>query len=364
MLIIAALWVPASAYVITFEVPSTVYKGEDIYLEGTSNIPAGTTMQIALYQQMNTIRELERKSFTIQDEGYWSTNFETADLDTGTYKIEIPTKYTSNLGSSSVIYQMFEIVDRSLEIQMSSPSVQKYTGMLEVAGRSTTRGNAGIELLVEGPYGIVFPRQWISTDANGYFSEEIPIENTGTFEIFLFDNDGLILEENIEVTPGVMTPQKTSSSSPGSSSGSSTGTLMQVQEFSSTESPAYFTVVTNPGILDIYTSSGKNWVISYIGEDQVRFTVDSHSDDTAEKVSIPVTGGKVYIMVYPADESESGYVTLYAEGAYSVTSTNDAADFFNEQAEDETPQSGPGFCLSLLSAMIALVIAGIAIKRQ
>lgn len=363
LLIMAALAASASAYVFTFEVPPIINRGEDIYLEGTSNLPAGSTMQLALYRQTGTITEIERRTITIQEGGYWNTNFETSDLRTGRYKIAIPSEYTNNLGSSTVFYQMFDIIDRSSEIVITSSLVQEYNGKLDISGRSTTRGDAGVELLVEGPYGIVFPKQWISTDTSGYFSESIPIENDGSFDALFYDNEGLIANVNFEVTPGVMTPQTTASTSSAPTEGGS-GSVMQAQAFSSFGSPAYFSVVTEPGILDIYTSSGKNWVVCYVGEDLVEFTVDTHNDASSEKVTIPVEGGIVYVKVYPADESESGYVTLYAEGASSITVSDNAEGFFSDSGKPENTQTGPELWISLSSACIALFVAGFAIKRQ
>jgi len=363
LLIIAALITSASAYSFIFEVPSTINRGENIYIEGSGNLPAGTTMQLALYEQKGSIRELERNTITIQEEGYWSTSFETADLSAGTYKIEVPPAYTYDLGSSSVIYQMFNIIDRSSEIVITSPTEQEYSGHLEISGRSTTRGDAGIQLLVEGPYGIVFPKQWISTDSSGCFSESVAIETGGSFDASFYDNEGLVANVNFEVAPGVMRPQSTASAS-ATSTGSGQGSVMQAQTFASAGSPAYFLVETSPGILDIYTSSGKNWVICYIGEDMVEFTVNNYDDDSAEKVTIPVEGGTVYVKVSPAEESESGYVTLYAEGASSITVSAGAEQYFSNEDDEEKQQTGPEIWLSLISACIAFFVAHCAIKRQ
>ena len=360
LLIFAAMTASASAYIFTFEVPSTIYKGEDIYIEGSGNLPAGTTMQLVLYQQKGTISEIERNSITIQDDGYWETNFETSDLDAGKYKIEVPSEYSTNLGSSSTSYQMFEIVDRSSEITITSYSEQKYNGYLDVSGRCATRGDAGVQLLVEGPYGIVFPQQWISTDSKGYFSQSVPIETEGSFEASFSDNDGLIDTVSFEVIPGAMTPR---SSSISTASPTETVSVMQAQAFSSFGSPAYFTVETNPGILDIYTSSGRNWVICYVGEDLAEFTVNKYDDDSAEKVSIPVEGGIVYVKVFPADDSESGYVTLYAEGASSIKVSSDAEEYFSTPTEEESQQSGPEMWISLISACVAFMAAGFVVKR-
>lgn len=363
LLIIAALITSASAYSFIFDLPSQINRGEDIYIEGSSSFPAGTTMQLVLYEQKTSIRELERNTITIQDEGYWSTSFETADLPAGTYKIEVPPEYTYDLGTSSVKYRMFNIIDRSSEIIIASPTEQEYSGFLEISGRSTTRGDAGIQLLVEGPYGIVFPKQWISTDSSGIFSESVVIETGGSFDVLFYDNEGLIANVNFEVTPGVITPQSTTSAS-GTPTGSSQGTVMQAQTFASAGSPAYFSVKTNPGILDIYTSSGKNWVICYLGEDMVEFTVNNYNDDSAEKVTIPVEGGTVYVKVYPAEESESGYVTLYADGASSITVSAGAEQYFSKENSEEKQQTGPEMWISLISACIAFFIASFAIKRQ
>ena len=363
LLVMAALAASVSAYVFNYDVPSTIYKGEDIYIEGTSNLPAGTTIRLVLYQQFGTITEVERNKIIIQDEGYWNTEFHTSDLKVGRYKIAVPSEDTENLGSSSDFYKMFDIVDRSSEIRISSPLVQEYNGKLDISGRSTTREDAGIQILVEGSYGIVFPKQWVSTDSSGYFNEIVTIENSGLFEAFFYDNKGLITKVDFEVTPGAMTPQKTSSATSAPTQGGSAN-IKQAQAFASFSSPAYFSVVTKPGILDIYTSSDKDWVVCYIGEDKVEFTVDSHNDKSAEKVTIPAEGGTVYVKVYPADESESGYVTLYAEGASSITVSSDADGLFSSTTKTGNARSGPEIWISLFSVGIALFVASYAIKRQ
>lgn len=361
LLIIMALITSASAYSFTFDVPSKVNRGEDIYIDGSSNLPAGTTMQLALYEQKTSIRELERNSITIQDEGDWSTVFKTSDYSAGTYKIEVPPKYTLDLGSSSVIYRMFEIIDRSLEIIITSPLEQEYTGHLDISGKSTTRGDAGIQLLVEGPYGIVFPKQWISTDKLGIFSESVAIETGGSFDASFYDNKGLVASVNFKVEPNPVKSQQSATVTPTESS---QGNVMQAQTFASAPSPAYFSVKTSPGILDIYTSSGKDWIICYVGEDMAEFTVNSNGADSAEKVTIPVEGGMVYVKIYPAEESESGYVTLYAKGASSITVSDQAEQYFNKEGSVENPQTGPEILISLISACIAIIIAGYVVKRQ
>ncbi|MDD4127776.1 MAG: hypothetical protein PHV39_08860, partial [Methanomicrobium sp.] len=170
-----ALVCGANAYIINFDVPSQINLGDTIVIDGTSTINPGTTMTIVLYSQTNSIQEISRKSFTIQSDGSWKVTFETDGLSKGNYKFEIPDTSDVGLGSSSTKYRTFEIIDRTDQIVITSSLTQEYNGYLSVAGRSTTRGNLGIEIMVDDGKNIIFPEEWISTDSNGLFRKEVTI---------------------------------------------------------------------------------------------------------------------------------------------------------------------------------------------
>ncbi|MBN2733427.1 MAG: hypothetical protein JXQ82_01015 [Methanomicrobiaceae archaeon] len=363
LILLLTLVCGADAYIINFEVPSKVNLGDTIVIQGTSTINPGVTMTIILYNQKNTIQEISRQSFTIQSDNSWSVTFETDGLEKGYYKLEIPATSNVDLGSSSTRYQMFEIIDRTGEVVITSPLTQEYTGYLSVSGRSTTRGNLGIKISVEKDDEVILPEEWISTNSNGEFSKDVPIAGPGTYYVSFSDNQGLVRLQKFSSEKTWQTPAQTASATTEPTT-SQSGKTMAAQSFASNNDPAYFTIITNPGILKVDISEGHNWILKYADESGTVFTINQFTDQRAESFTIPVTGGIVYVKVYPSDLSDSGYVTLYTDGASSITVSGDAAVFFESQATPVPTQSGFFFPIALISCLIVFGFLLISFRRQ
>ncbi|MBP2132288.1 hypothetical protein J2128_000209 [Methanomicrobium sp. W14] len=348
-----------NADVINFDVPPTVGLGDTIVIAGTSTINPGTTMTITLYSQQGSIKEIEQQSFTIQSGGDWSAKFQTDDLSPGTYKIGVSSPGDIDFGSSSTTTVLFQIIDRTAEIEIASPLKQEFNGYLKVAGRSTTRGDKGIEIMVDdGEGNIILPEQWIETNSNGQFIKNVEIQHPGNYYVSFSDTAGLIRhQEFTSVSTETASPTTTST-------GSDTQTkTMSAQSFASYTSPAYFSIQTNAGELSVKTSKGHNWVMEYSTDSGTIRMVNNYADNTAESFTIPVPAGTVYVKVYPAETSDSGYVTLYATGASSITVNDSAPAVFESESTPSATQSGFVFPIGLLSCIIAVALAAFALRR-
>jgi hypothetical protein len=361
LLIAAAAICTGSAYVMNYDMPATVYEGDMINAEGTGTLPAGTTMELVLYSNINSIIEVDRQSFVVQEGGDWSVSFDTTGLKPGQYKLEVPKGYRENLGGSSDITKIFTIVDRSGEIFLISPTEQKFNGILEVAGRSTTRGDKGIEIMAKNDEGTVFPREWVSTDSSGSFSVKIPVYKEGKYQVYFYDPKGVIRHTEYYLIPSSPTVTPTV---PGSTAKPSTTIKpLSAEAFASVSSPAYFKAETATGELHVYTSEGKDWILCYNDGKGASVTINNHKSTTAEEFTIPVSGQTVYIRVCPASESESGYVKINAEGASSLTVSADASGYFEDLSKAEPTQSGPETIIGTLTAVILSIIA-VSLRRR
>ena len=103
-----------------------------------------------------------------------------------------------------------------------------------------------------------------------------------------------------------------------------TTTTVPVQQVSATaqasrNQPAYFAVDTKPGAVTISTSSGIDWVMEYIDEDNLLTVVNEKGTIGGESATFVGKGGTVYVKVYPFTFSDQGTVTLTAQNAESVT---------------------------------------------
>jgi len=355
LLIAAAAICTGSAYIMNYDMPTTVYQGDTIIIEGTGTLPAGITMELVLYSNDNTIKEIDRQSFVVQKGGEWSVSFDTTGLKPGQYKLEVPKGYVENLGGSSDITKIFTIVDRSDEIFLISPTEQKFNGILEIEGRSTTRGDKGIEIMVENNEGTVFPREWVSTDSAGSFSLEIPVYKEGSYQVYFYDSKGLIRHTEFYL---MSTSPTVSPTVPGSTEKPSvTIKPLSAEAFASVSSPAYFKAETATGELHVYTAEGKDWILCYTDGKGASVTINNHQSTDSEEFTIPVSGQTVYIRVCPASESESGYVKINAEGASSLTVSADASGYFEDLKKAEATQSGPETIIGTLIAVILSIVA-------
>jgi hypothetical protein len=355
LIIMACLVVPGSAYLINFDSPDTITAGDPLVLDGSSNLPAGFSTEVAFYK---ATREIARETITIQGDGSWSVTFATTGLAEGQYKVEIEEKsvWIDNqyiryeFGSGSDTQKIIQIIDRSDEITLLSPSVQEMNGMLQIEGRGETLGSGGVQITVTGPSGTVFGPTYIPTDTSGRFSREIPITESGIYTIRFSDGQGYITTKTVTVKAASV-PSTTAPAT----------TALKASAPASRDSPAYFAVDSRPGDLVITTSTGIDWVIEYLDEGGDVVRVNQKGTTSAETVTIATQGGIVYVKVYPFKYSDAGTVTLSAENADSVTVSSDAASLFGD-APPATPT--PETPLPAVIALGALLILCLARKGQ
>jgi hypothetical protein len=88
---------------------------------------------------------------------------------------------------------------------------------------------------------------------------------------------------------------------------------------SSRDKPAYFAVQSTGNDVRLFTSPGIDWVIEYTDANGTVQKVNDHGAVEGEDVVVPGTGSIIQVEVYPNRYSESGPVTLSAQGATNVT---------------------------------------------
>lgn len=325
-----------SAYLINFNAPDTIMVGEPFVVTGTSTLPPGFSTEVIFYTMKPTAREIARKTITIQEGGRWVLIYNTEDLTEGTYKFEIQEKsaWEDNkyvryeFGSSSDTLWIFDVIDRSDDLTITSSLTQKYSGFLDVSGSIQGHGDKGVQITVENSTGTVFGPVYIPTDPEGGFSVKIPISGGGRFIVTFKDTRGFIGTKTFTVV-GDMPPSPESTSKPP---------LPQISASagSSRDAPAYFVVDTVPGEVTITTSTGVDWVLEYIGEDTIQYTVNEEGTVNPERAMFQADGGEVYVKVYPVAYTITETVMVYAQGAEDVREDPSAAIPFGETPR-ETP---------------------------
>jgi len=157
----------ASAYQLYLTCPASVQAGQTLECTVDSNFPAGTSFDLVLYQMMYTPTVLARQSVTIQENHATQYKlFDTSNLKGGQYKMEcqLTSADESKLSSDSVTSQLVQIIDRSSEITITSPTTQPLNDALQINGSIAKKGNDGVEIEVRGHYtGRVFGPQYIPT---------------------------------------------------------------------------------------------------------------------------------------------------------------------------------------------------------
>lgn len=360
LLIVAlAMAVPSSAYLINCDCPMQLYVGETLEITGTSNLPAGFTTDIVLYRGP---KEIERKFFTIQDDGEWSASFETKGLQEGVYKIEIEEKaqYIDHeyvlyeFGSGSDTLNVVTLIDRSDEITITSPLTQGFSDTLEISGELEEQPDAAVRITVEGPSGTVFGPTFVATDASGSFSVDVPVSETGTYEVTFADASGVITAATFTVKGATAPPTTMPTSTPEIETHEAT-------DQASREQPAFFAIDTNAGAVRIATSEGVDWVVEYIDEDGTLKKVNTQGRLNAEEIRLTANGGTVYLKVYPVRFNDQETVTIYAENVESVSTAPQAAGLFGDAPVATPTQQSP---IPAALPFMALAGAGLLYFRR
>jgi hypothetical protein len=198
----------ASAYMISVDAPSTLTKGDVLTANGTSNIPAGVRLDVALFSPYSG-NQFQKNTVIVQQDGTFTTTFQTSSLLTGDYKVEVLENTDYPFGSSAVVRKIVTLVDRSGEATVTSPLSQAFNGSLLVSGTAKNLKTATILVSVTSQDKIIFVPQYILTDEKGAFATLVPITAAGTYTLVLADNAGTISQTPITVGSGTAAVQTT-----------------------------------------------------------------------------------------------------------------------------------------------------------
>src|SRR5512137_1007955 len=190
----------ASAYQFYLSCPESVQVGLPLKCSIDSNLPAGTTFDLAFYQSGYTATPISRQSVTIQDtQATQYKLFDTKGLPGGQYKLEAQFRGNdeASLSSDSKTWQLPVLIDRSGEITITSPMTQNVDEALRIEGYIAKIGNDGVEIAVRGPNGAIFGPQWIGTKLNvqsgaGVFTQFVPVTAPGEYDVTFKDTKGFI----------------------------------------------------------------------------------------------------------------------------------------------------------------------------
>jgi hypothetical protein len=203
----------ASAYQLYLSCPESVQVGLPLKCSIDSNLPAGTTFNLGLYQSGYTATAISLQAVTIQDDKATQYRlFDTKGLPGGQYKVEIQNMDESRLSTDSKTLQLPVLIDRSGEITITSPMTQNMDEALRIEGYIEKLGDEGVEIAVRGPDGVIIGPRWIGTKENvqsgaGVFTQHVPVNGPGEYDVTFSDAKGYIgvVTFNV-VAPVTMTP--------------------------------------------------------------------------------------------------------------------------------------------------------------
>lgn len=181
----------ASAYIVNLDAPSTLTKGDVLTANGTSNLPAGVRLDVALFSPYSG-NQYQKNTVIVQQNGQFTTTFQTTDLLMGDYKVEVLENTDYPIGSSAVVRKIVTLVDRSGEATVTAPLSQAFNGSLLVSGTAKNLKAATIMVTVTSSGSTIFGPQYILTDEKGTFQTLVPIPVAGTYTLLLADNAGTI----------------------------------------------------------------------------------------------------------------------------------------------------------------------------
>jgi len=189
-----------SAYGLYLNCSEEVAAGASLKCSVDSDFPPGTTFNLVLYQSGYTATQIRKQSVTIQsDKRTQYIIVDTTGLPGGTYKAEM--QYTGSdearLRSDSITMKLITIIDRSAEIEITSPVTQDLKDALRIEGELKKGGNDGVQIEVTGPDGRVFGPQWIQTKNNikndgGIFTQKVAVTSGGDYTVQFSDADGYV----------------------------------------------------------------------------------------------------------------------------------------------------------------------------
>ena len=319
----------ASAYQVNIDAPDTLTVGKPLIVNGTTTFGIGTPIDVVLYYQLTTTTEIKRKIVYVQSDYTFRAVFDTTGLKTGMYKVEVP---TSGMGDS-ITMRVVNLVDRSDDLQLSSPTYLAFSGKIPVAGTIKGDENSGVQIEVIGPDNtVVFGPRFVNTNYQGNFATEVAIADPGDYEVIFTDSRGYIGNRIITVVGQKPLTSVTNLAV--------TKSIVSAHTKSSKDNPAYFAVTGGIGLVTIRTSSSIDWIIEYADDMGVIHLVNQQGEQNPEQIQVQAKGKPIYLKVYPFSLSTSSEVFVYAENATSVViSPTIPAPFAAAALRTTTPQS-------------------------
>jgi len=318
-----------SAYQVNIDAPDTLTVGKPLIVNGTTTFGIGTPIDVVLYYQLTTTTEIKRRIVYVQSDYTFRAVFDTTGLKTGMYKVEVP---TSGMGDS-ITMRVVNLVDRSDDIQLSSPTYLPFSGKIPLAGTIKGDENSGVQIEVIGPDNtVVFGPRFVNTNYQGSFATEVPITDPGDYEVIFTDSRGYLGNRIVTV---VGQKPLMSGTIPVV-----TKSVVSAHTKSSKDNPAYFAITGGNGLVTIRTSSSIDWIIEYPDDTGIIHRVNQQGEQNPEQIQVQAKGKPIYLKVYPFSLSTSGEVFVYAENATSiVVSPTIPAAFAAAAPTTTTPQS-------------------------
>jgi hypothetical protein len=342
----------AQAAYVELNAPDTITVGQTLEVSGSSlgTLKPGFSADLIFYKMAFSKTEIARTRIVVQEGGIFSASFRTDGLDAGNYLLELVDPKPDGVdafGGEAKTQKQVTLINRQSEITITSSLSQPFTGLLAIRGSVSTAGNNGTLLRVDHNGETVYGPLYIAT-LNNVFSTEISIAEGGTYTTYFSDYRSYIGSAQFTVSQPVTTTVVTT-------------TTVPVQQVSATaqasrNQPAYFAVDTKPGTVTISTSSGIDWVIEYIDEDNLLTVVNEKGTIGGETATFVGKGGTVYVKVYPFTFSDQGTVTLSAQNAESVTACTSCVALFTTTPPPATTQKSPVPALLALLAIALFVI--------
>ncbi|KAF5089832.1 hypothetical protein DSECCO2_20830 [anaerobic digester metagenome] len=214
-------------YIITIDTPKSVVKGNPLLVTGTTSFPLDSYFDLVLFYSKYTAGEVARTRVIVDETQTFRIDFDTRHLERGQYKVEVHNVVSDNeqfvesqLGSSSIVRRIVQIIDRSDEITITSPRTQPQEQALTITGRMKGIGDGVLTIRVFGPDDYTYgPEQVITkkgfADNSGDFSTTIPVSSPGEYQASISDKNGYIGEYPFNITGAtleetqVITPEPT-----------------------------------------------------------------------------------------------------------------------------------------------------------
>jgi hypothetical protein len=343
----------ASAYQVNIYAPDTLTVGKPLIVNGTTTFGIGTPIDVVLYYQLTTTTEIKRKIVYVQSDYTFRAVFDTTGLKTGMYKVEVP---TSGMGDS-ITMRVVNLVDRSDDLLLSSPTYIAFSGKIPVAGTIKGDENSGVQIEVIGPDNtVVFGPRFVNTNYQGNFATEVAITEPGDYEVIFTDSRGYIGNRIITV---VGQKPLASDTYPVV-----TKSVVSAHTKSSKDNPAYFAITGGIGLVTIRTSSSIDWIIEYADDMGIIHLVNQQGEQNPEQIQVQAKGKPIYLKVYPFSLSTSAEVFVYAENATSVViSPTMPAPFVAAAPRTTTPESSVMPLLGASAVGIAILVMEIRRKK-